>query len=479
MSGYSISSRSTCTKCDHGIGKGIFLFILYECLPTLLFAFAILIFNVNITSGHWNSFILYFQVVEILNLYALQSTDDYSKPIQTLIAIHTNAFGIWNLKFFQSIKPEECYIVGMKNVFQLYLLSYCILLFPLGLILIIIGIKNCNYQLVRCNCHYQENISVHNNIWNKYKQKYNKFISKWKRWFGEASLIHGFAAFIVLSYTNIALLSMKFFVPGRLYGLHSYVYEIRTHFVGTIIYFSSEHFKYLAPAFICLIISVYFPCYLIFKPLMGKISSHYKKEEQCARCDVILCFNMDMGRVNQLLEEFYGPFKNNCRFYAGFFFLYRLAIYATLAFTRSLQIQYCIQQCILVFILFVHSILQPYSEKYKHANITDALIFLNLNCINALSVYNFYSVIDIQNESQAALGIQLFLVYLPLFYIPFRFIWWFKKTCCNKESDDDNEQFPLLRQQPVVDPEGDRERMIEQFQDSVNINEYVVIDEQM
>ena len=482
MSGYSISSRSTCIKCDHGITKGIFLFILYECLPTLLFVFAILIFNVNITSGHWNSFIFYFQMVENLNLYALQSTDDYSSPIQTLIAIHTNAFGIWNLEFFQSIKPEECYIMGIKNVFQLYLLSYCILLFPLGLILIIIGIKNCNYRLVRCNCHYQENINMPNNIWNKCKQKYNKFTRKWKRWFGEASLIHGFAAFIVLSYTNVALLSMKFFVPNRLYGLQSYVYETRTYSVGTIIYFSNEHLKYLAPAFICLIISIYFPCYLIFKPLMRKLSSYYGKEEQCARCDAVLCCYMDMGRVEQLLEEFYGPFKNNCRFYAGFFFLYRLAIYTTLAFTPSLQIQYCIQQCILVFILFLHSILQPYSEKYKHANITDALIFLNLNCINALSVYNFYSVIDIQNESQAALGIQLFLVYLPLFYIPFRFIWWFKKTCCNKENDDDdddNEQFPLLRQLPVVDPEGDRERMIEQFQDSVNINEYVVIDEQM
>ena len=34
MSGYSISSRSTCIKCDHGITKGIFLFVLYECLYT-------------------------------------------------------------------------------------------------------------------------------------------------------------------------------------------------------------------------------------------------------------------------------------------------------------------------------------------------------------------------------------------------------------------------------------------------------------
>ena len=476
--GYSISSRSNCVKCEHGTTKGIFLFILYECLPTLLFVSAILIFNVNITSGNWNSFIFYFQMVENLNLYALQLTSDYSKPVKILIEFHMNVFGVWNLDFFQSIKPEECYVNGMKNLFQFFLLTYATLLFPLGLIFAIIGIKNCNYRLNCCHCRYQENVDVSNNICTKCKHKYNKFTRKWKKWFGQTSLIHGFAAFIVLSYTKVALLSMYFFIPGQLYGPGGHVYETRTHNVGTIKYFSQEHFAYLAPAFIFLIMAVIFPCYLILKPLLGKIFYYYGREEQCARCDTIICCNMDMGRINQLLEEFYGPFKNNCRFYAGFFFLYRLAIYATLSFTTSLEAQYCIQQCILVAILFIHSVLQPYNDKYKLANVIDALIFLNLNCINALSVYNYYSVIDIQGESNAAIAVQLALVYLPLFYIPFRFIWWFRKTCCNRGND--NEQFPLLGQLPAVDPEEDRERMVELFQeDSVNFKEYDVIDEQI
>ena len=477
--GYSISSRLNCIECDHGTTKGILLFTLYECLPALLFVCAILIFNVNITSGHWNAIIFYFQIVENLNLYALQLTSDHSKPVQILIEFHTNAFGVWNLDFFQSIKPEECYINGMKNLFQYFLLGYSTLLFPLGLIVVIIGIKNFKYRFVCCNCHYQENIYMSNNICGKCKQNYNKLINKWKKWFGQTSLIHGFAAFIVLSYTKVALLSMDFFVPGQLYGPGGHVYETRTHNVGTLKYFSQEHVAYLFPGFIFLMMAVIFPCYLILKPLIGTTSAYYEKEEQCARCDAVICCNMDMGRVNQLLQEFYGPFKNSCRFYAGFFFVYRLAIYATVAFTTSLQTQYCIQQCILVAMLFMHSVLQPYDEKYKLANITDALIFLNLNCINALSVYNYYSVIDVQSESSAAIAVQLVLVYLPLFYIPFRFIWWFRKTCCNRGKDD-NEQIPLLGQIPVVDPEGDRERMVELFQeDSVNMNEYDAIDEQI
>ena len=491
--GYSLSSRSNCVQCEHGTTKGILLFILYKCLPTLLFVSAILIFNVNITSVHWNSVIFYFQMVENLKLYALQVTSDYSKPVQILIEFHTNVFGIWNLDFFQSIKPEECYVNGMKNAFQFYLLNYATLIFPLGLIFAIYVITNRNYRLNCCHCRYQENDDMPNNICNKCKQKYNSFTSTWKKWFGKTSLIHGFAAFIVLSYTKVALLSMFFFIPGPLYGPSGQVYETRANDVGTLRYFSQEHVAYMFPAFIFLTLAVLFPCYLILRPLLRKLFSYYKREEQCARCDAVICCNMDMGRVDQLLEEFYGPFKSHCRFYAGFFFLYRLAIYATVAFTMSLQTQYCIQQCILVAMLFIHSVLQPYDDKlprshreasnnnfvinnneadnkYKYANVIDALIFLNLNCINALSVYNYYSVIDIQGVSNAAIAVQLVLVYLPLFYIPFRFIWWLRKTYSKRGNN--SELIPLLS---GVDMEEDRERMNEIFQDSINVNEYDVI----
>ena len=309
--GYSISSKLNCIKCEHGTTKGIFLFILYECLPALLFVSIILIFNVNITSGHWNAIIFYFQIVESLNLYALQLTSDYSKPVQVLIEFHTIAFGVWNLDFVQSIKPEVCYVNGMNNAFQFYLLNYSILLFPLSLIFVTIAIKD-------CECCNQENARMADNICTKFKLKYNKLASKWKKWFGE--LIHGFAAFIVLSYIKVALLSMYFFTPGQLYGPGGQVYETRTHDVGTIKYFSQEHFAYLFLPFIFLMMAVIFPCYLILKPLIEKVSAYYERDEQCAKCDAVICFCMSRTKLGHLLEEFYRSFKINCRFYAGFFF---------------------------------------------------------------------------------------------------------------------------------------------------------------
>ena len=233
---------------------------MYECLPALLFVSAILIFNVNITSGHWNAIIFYFQIVENLNLYALQLTSNYFKPVQVLNEFHKNAFGVWNLQF---IKPEVCYVNEIKNAFQLYLLNYSILLFPLGLIFVVIAVKNCKYRFVCCNCHYQENVNIPNNICTKCKQKYNKLTNKWRKWFGQTSLIYGFVAFIVLPYIKVALLSMYFFAAGQLYGPDGQVYETRTHDVGTIRYFSQEHFAYLFLPFTFLMMAVIFPCYVL------------------------------------------------------------------------------------------------------------------------------------------------------------------------------------------------------------------------
>ena len=194
------------------------------------------------------------------------------------------------------------------------------------------------------------------------------------------------------------------------------------------------------------------PLYLILKP-----------KGWCNKCDAVLycCFRQD--KFEQFLHEFYGSFKDECRFYGGFFFVYRLALYTTFAFTPSLMIQYCVQQCLLGFFLFVHSILQPYSdEMFAFANKLDAVIFINLIVINALSVYNFYSVIDIQSPSQIALVVQLLLVYLPLLYIPFRIIW----SCHDQQGTNQNEE-----ERPLIDPVAQREDW-EREDRSVDLSEY-------
>ena len=154
MDRYSMSSGSNYIKCDHGTIKGILFFLLYECLPTLLFVSIILFFNVNITSGHWNSLIFYVQILETLSLYTLRTNDEFSKPIQILIKIHTILFGIWNLDFFPYFRPDICYTKGMKNVLEMFALKYFTILFAFDLIVLVTVLKN--FRCFNYICYYRE-----------------------------------------------------------------------------------------------------------------------------------------------------------------------------------------------------------------------------------------------------------------------------------------------------------------------------------
>ena len=480
--GYSISSRSTCIQCDNGTAKGIFLFILYECLPALLFVFAILIFNVNIT-GYWNSLIFYFQIVGTLNLYAQQSPEDYNEIAAVFIQIQQNSFEIWNLEFFQNIIPQTCYINGMRNVFELNWLRLTTLLFPVGLIVALYLFTN------YCTCFWC-------------RQMYKRISRKWNGWFDKATLLHGLAAIIIVSYTRLTLLSMNFLISTPLFHDHMNTFETRAYLVGTMKYFSKEHLPYALSAIVFLSISVMLPCYLIFRPLLlRKLFPRCLEEGLHNKCDPPCCCCLsyrNRGKIDQMLKEFYGPFKDNRQWYAGFFFLYRFTFYAILAFTSSLQIQYCVQQCVLIVMLLIHSISQPYDEKYSFANRVDALIFCNLNVINALAVYNYYSVIGVQGESNTAVAFQLLFVYLPLIYVPFRFTQWVRKACCikdrpNDQGEDQGERAPILGQddiirsynaqmrmvgqQPEFDLEGQRKMMEEVFQEhTINEDSYEIIE---
>ena len=124
-------------------------------------------------------------------------------------------------------------------------------------------------------------------------------MTKWNKLFGKTSLIHGLAAFIVLSYTKVALLSMYFFIPGQIYRHGSEVIETRLHHVGTITYFSQEHLVYAVPAFVLIVISAMLPSYLILKPLVGNKCDNIRLYQNCYK--MICCF-VRQDKLNQLLS---------------------------------------------------------------------------------------------------------------------------------------------------------------------------------
>ena len=113
-----------------------------------------------------------------------------------------------------------------------------------------------------------------------------------------------------------------------------------------------------------------------------------------------------------LLDSFQGCFKDNLRFFAGLYFLYRWC-FPLAWFSTEFSNYYTSIGGILVFILMLHTICQPYIKRAH--NIIDALLFSNLILINFLLFFNYHkSRIEKPNIDAVQAIVQLMLVYLPL-----------------------------------------------------------------
>ncbi len=118
-------------------------------------------------------------------------------------------------------------------------------------------------------------------------------------------------------------------------------------------------------------------------------------------------------RLKPLLDSFQGCFKGRLRFFAGLYFVYRIAILAAYTFSRSASEFYFVVEVLLILILGLHATVQPYISRLH--NVASSLVFANLTLINALTIYNYnWRYYTPGFNPDVAFWIQLVLIYLPL-----------------------------------------------------------------
>ena len=103
------------------------------------------------------------------------------------------------------------------------------------------------------------------------------------------------------------------------------------------------------------------------------------------------------------------------RWFAGFYLVLRIALFAVYAFTRDWFEQYSFIQFFCVVGLLAFIILRPYKDDYY--NKLDAAMFALLLGINTLTMYNYGTTIISSESSPTAFSLQYFLVFVPLIYI--------------------------------------------------------------
>jgi predicted outer membrane repeat protein len=394
---YTVHFHSPNFKCKSkepfGCKLGWLFYILSEIIPVTVVFIIILLFNISFTSGTISSFILFSQLLVTLDINA-SGIIKFSYPVKHRLGEWAQGYlmlyGIFNLNFFNSEHLSFC-IMTNASALDMIAFKYVTIFYTLILILSVIWIMNkCGG---RCCGKFCRITTV------------------------KSSVVHGLSSFLVMCYTRCVQVSMNLLNPVH-FNVEmdsGFTPQPRVWLNGNIKYFSNEHLPYAFPALFCLLtIGVLPPALLLCYPLLNKVTAFFGCDDVNINC--LFCHKLSVSYLKPLLDSFQSCFRDNMRFFAGLYFLYRWIILLVYVVTHSYSIYYITIIGGLVGILALHAICQPYVKR-SH-NIIDILLLANLIIISCLSFYNYHRNHYLRGVKHStttpAAIVQLVLVYLPL-----------------------------------------------------------------
>ena len=359
---------------------GWFFYFLSELLPVTTVFIIVLVFNVNFTSGAVNGFILFSQMLNTLDVDA-SGLITFPPSIGVLMEGYQLLYGPFNFNFFH-IDSLSFSLWPNATALDMVAFKYVSILYALLLVIIVIWFMN------KCATRLSRKAAI------------------------KSSIIHGLSAFLILCYSQCIRISLTLLNSFPLYKRNgtNMIASRRVWLNGRVTIFSVSHLPYALPALFCLLtIGLIPPFLLLAYPLTNKILAIIHCE------DLKLSKFITVDRLKPLLDAFQGCFKDNLRFFAGLYFLYRwtilmIGILPSIGYGRA----YIIKGCLLTVFFALHAVCQPYTVKMY--NVIDSLLFADLVLLNAIIFFHYHSFYGNSIEAidiTVTAVIQLILIYLP------------------------------------------------------------------
>ena len=270
-------------------------------------------------------------------------------------------YGIWNLDFFRYLIPPFC-ATDQISPLQVVALEYTVAFYPLLLTVIA-------YICVQLHARDCRVIVC---LWRVFCKCFSSCRQRWGRqWDPAASLVHTFAAFLLLSYSKILFVSLQLLSYTQLYVPTGGVLDParRVYHDASLEWFGSKHLPFALLAIFVLCIFVLFPALvLLLYPT--------KPFQKCLGC----CGSRWLA-LHAFADVFQGCYKNgtngtrDCRYFAGLYLVLRivllLAMYGGSVFGRYAEMASVVSLVIaaLVFLVF-----HPYKDKFW-LNVWDSSFF--------------------------------------------------------------------------------------------------------
>ena len=406
------------THCQYGP----LLYIVSEIIPITGIFLVILFFNINLTSGALYSFIFYSQIVN--NHYGNTIYQSYNGPLIYLFHAFKIIYGIFDLEIFEIDQLSFC-LFKDATIMDLMLIKYLTTLYALLLIIITILVLKFN--------------SFHCCI---------KLCHKCGRRNIRGSIVNALTAFLVLCYFHCLVITLHILVPSYVMGENEIRLKTVPLYNGDMSYMSDNHLKYVTPAIICLMVIILPPpIILLSEPLLVRVSGVLN----IRRNAITYTLHRLRMKLKPFLDSFQGCFKDNCRCFAGLFFLYRILLVLIPIYLSDEKFwNIMTKEALILCILFLHYLCAPFQKKFH--NHIKSLLLINLILINTLQL----APLNSNNSTTTLVAVfQAVLMSLPLVYL---LCYIGRYICCTRpcietrvntimspsshNSNDDDDEFP-------------------------------------
>ena len=386
VSNHSVYYHSRHFTCgfDELCDFGILFYFLSEVIPMVVFFILVIVLDLSFTSGRAVGFIFFTQYLNKLTVH-INNTFTYLRMPYRIF------YGLFNFEFIPIERFSFC-LWKSAQILDVITFKYVTILIAFGLVVILITALN----TVICN-----------RLW--------CFRACFRT---KTSLVNGLSAFLIICYAQCSRISffvLKYSALDGYEGKHGGYYT----YYGGLPFFHSKHLFYAVPAlFSLVVVTILPPLILLLYPLSLQLLSLCKLNEHWIVDKII-----NITRINKLIpffDCFQSCYKDKFRFFAGLYFVYRIAILICFTITDNSRTFGIYSGALLFIFLAIHSIAQPYKEKWH--NVIESMLFSNLALINACAIITtdfmnrYDDDVDISHHNQILIvnSIQLVLLYLPM-----------------------------------------------------------------
>ena len=373
-----------------------------EWVPMVVVMFIVMLYNVDLVSGRFNSFLLFAQFLAFSNI---RGDAELGTVHIAFVKIYRFLYGIWNLDFFGVLLPPYCLIPHSHlTLLQTLLLHYSVGLFPLIVAITLIVLERSAEKWICCH-------------------QVDQCLRRMRRWKAkhsdDTSYDRALSAFVILGFTRFLVSSSYILVNHTITGEDGEKRMV-VWWQGSVPYGSIQHIAYFIPAIVILLVFALLPAFLLFtlpivSQLFGRLIIAVPPLRKLQRMQTF-CSNVYTDRwVYHFVNVFQGCYKERFRSFSSLYLFHRITLLLGTMLVPQMEFEDAVHiQLILTFaLLLLIAICQPYNSNCL--NTLDTAILGNLTFILILSQQIAYTDTSI-TAKQFYASIQVILIYLPLLY---------------------------------------------------------------